>query len=314
MPSTTFGACLAALVLLAATHARAATPTDAATAQALFDEAHALVEHGKDAEACPKFAESQRLDPSLGTLLRLATCYESIGRSASAWSLYREASEGAKAAGQPAREKYATEHAEALEPKLCRLTIEVPSASDLAGLVVRRDGQSVGRAQWGTAVPIDPGSVSVEASAPGRQVFQTRVSLAGDGKRVTIAVPVLGLSAAVPSLDAVPPRGGRAGRVVGFTVAGLGLVAVAVGSVYGVRAMGRNDDSAAHCRTATLCDSEGLSLRGDARRFATVSTVAFVVGGIGLVGGAVLVLTSKPSGPTVVVGLASSGISLSGNW
>jgi hypothetical protein len=300
--------------MLATARAGAQTPADVAAAQTLFDEAHRLVEQGRSAEACPKFAESQRLDPSLGTLLRLATCYETIGRTATAWSLYREASDGAQATGQAARAKYAAEHAEALEPKLCKLTIVVPTPSDVAGLEIRRDGELVGRAQWGTAVPVDPGSVSVEASAPARQAFRARVTLSGDGKRVTLAVPVLAPTTAVRLPDLAPERSGRVARVLGFTVGGLGLVGMAVGSIYGLRAKARNDDSADHCRTSTLCDPEGLSLRSDAHRFATVSTVAFVIGGVAIIGGSVLVLTSKPSGRTVSVGIVSSGLTLSGTW
>jgi hypothetical protein len=42
----------------------------------LFDEAERLVASGKYADACPKYAESNRLDPQLGVLMYLADCYE----------------------------------------------------------------------------------------------------------------------------------------------------------------------------------------------------------------------------------------------
>src|SRR6188508_1232334 len=71
-----------------------------AAAEALFIEGRRLVAEGKTAEGCAKFAESQALDPGVGTLLNLARCYERIGRTASAWTTYREAASRAQAAGQ----------------------------------------------------------------------------------------------------------------------------------------------------------------------------------------------------------------------
>ena len=59
---------------------------DPAAAQALFDQGRDLMRQNKHAEACPKLAESNRLDPAIGTLFHLADCYEQSGRVASAWA------------------------------------------------------------------------------------------------------------------------------------------------------------------------------------------------------------------------------------
>ncbi len=69
-------------------------------AESLFEDARQLVTVGKVAEACPKFADSQRLDPSVATLLNLANCWEKLGRTATAWATYREAASAADAAGR----------------------------------------------------------------------------------------------------------------------------------------------------------------------------------------------------------------------
>src|SRR5258706_3292372 len=79
---------------------RAALAQDAkAAAVSAYDEAETLIAQGKLAEACPRYAESQRLDPQLGTLLHLADCMERNGQTASAWAGFREASEVAGTLG-----------------------------------------------------------------------------------------------------------------------------------------------------------------------------------------------------------------------
>src|ERR1035438_7696858 len=74
--------------------AQTASNTNVA-AEALFEEARSLLAAGKYAEACPKFADSERLGPSVATLLNLANCWEKSGRTATAWATYREAASAA---------------------------------------------------------------------------------------------------------------------------------------------------------------------------------------------------------------------------
>ncbi len=163
--------------------------TDSATARVLFEEGRRLI-HKKDyADACPKFEESYRLDPGIGTLLNLADCWEHIGRTASAWARFLEIADMTKRLGQTDRERVARARAAALEPKLSRLHIEVGSTEP--GLELLRDGAPFGQAQWGMDVPVDPGNHTIEAKAPGFKSWTTVIQVPEGGKKAVVLVPSL---------------------------------------------------------------------------------------------------------------------------
>src|SRR5580658_3235689 len=139
---STFSTVAAASLLLATTlvgsaRAQSSSGSEKVTAEALFEDGRRLVAAGKYAEACPKFQASQKLDPSAGTLLNLASCWEKAGRSATAWGAYKEAASLADAAGRKDYVATAQRHADALAPKLARLTLTVEQPVD--GLQIKRD-------------------------------------------------------------------------------------------------------------------------------------------------------------------------------
>jgi serine/threonine-protein kinase len=176
---------------LGASGARAQSAVDKARAEALFDEGRRLMADGKYADACPKFAASQALDPGVGTMLNLARCYELNGQTASAWATYIEAATAANGAGQTDRAKFARDHAAALEPVLAKLTVVLASGVSAAGLEVRIDGSVLASAELGTPVPVDPGNHVVEARAAGKQTSTQNVHVdAKQSQTVTIAALV----------------------------------------------------------------------------------------------------------------------------
>ena len=129
-----------AVAALATASTASAQSDNKVAAEALFQEAHRLIEAGHYPEACEKLASSQRLDPAVGTLVNLAHCYEKVGRTATAWGTYREAIAAARQAGQIERERAARRAADALEPALPRLTIAVSPQVDDAKPEIKRDG------------------------------------------------------------------------------------------------------------------------------------------------------------------------------
>lgn len=160
------------------------------TPRALFDEGMRLLDEGDVARACPKLADSARLEPRVITKMALAGCYEQLGRTASAWQEYKDVAALASKAGDAEwqRELYAIERTKIMEKKLVRLTVTV--AESAPGLVIRRNGQVVPPAQFGVALPVDPGEQVISASAPGRETWTRTVKIAREPATV-IAVPSL---------------------------------------------------------------------------------------------------------------------------
>ncbi|WP_438022340.1 hypothetical protein [Sorangium sp. So ce233] len=310
---------LAALTALAPA-ARAAEPTreERAAAVALFDEGRALMAAGKHAEACPKFAESHGIDPGIGTLFNLSDCYERIGRTATAWIGFRDVAAASLSAGQMERERVARARAAALEPRLSRLQIVVPPEAAVAGLELTRDGVPVGRALWGTAVPLDPGEHRVAAAAPGHSPWETTIAVEKPGV-VSVSVPALARAPASsaapgtvvapkavaapppagPPADAPSPQGGSIRKPIGIVGVGLGVVGLGVGTALGFMAKSTFDEATegGHCNEAGECvDQRGLDLRDDAVMKGNIGTAAFIVGAVLAAGGAILWITA-PSAP-----------------
>ncbi|HEY2736646.1 MAG TPA: hypothetical protein VGI70_21750, partial [Polyangiales bacterium] len=299
--------CTAAFVLVCAQGiARAQQSGDKAAAEALFEEGRKLMTANDFASACPKFEASQRLDPGVGTMLNLADCYEKAGKTASAWAEFRETISAAHQAGSTEREKIARKRVQALEPKLSYLTIEPQPGQPVS---VSRDGVAIDRAELGSAIPIDPGSHTIAASAPNKQSWSGDVNVGASGDRASIALPILQDSVATPppmaaapvpetspaaivaAAPSTPHRSGQ--RIGGIVAAAIGVAGIATGSVFGIIATSKLSDAKDHCDPYPHCGAEGQKLSKDAQRAGDISTVAFIVGGVGLVSGAILWFTAQ---------------------
>ncbi|WP_437647726.1 hypothetical protein [Sorangium sp. So ce362] len=280
---------------------------DPTLAQTLFEEGRRLMEAKSYAEACPKLAESQRLRPGTGTLLNLALCNEGLGRTATAWGQFKEALFASKKEGNAAREAFAQEHIDALEPRLSKIQLV---AEGTPGLLVRIDGYDIPAAALGTPIPIDPGSHQVEATASGYSVWSTTVQVGESADLKAIAVPKL--QPAPPAKTTTAPRGPAAGgdagsaggggggglRTAGFVIGGAGAAVLGVGAVFGILAAGQAGDAE---KDAALCPGKQCSPLGRAEidaaeTKALVSTIGIGVGVAAIGAGVILVLTSGRSG------------------
>jgi hypothetical protein len=247
-----------------------ASPQQGAAAQTAFDEAMKLMSQGRTAEACPKFAAAQRLDPGMATQFRLAECYEKIGQLASAWANYVEVADAAKAAKSKDREAFARKRATALESRLSRLTIIVPPAlTTLQGLEIKRDGSLVDIALWGTAIPVDPGEHEVVATAPGKKPWLGKGTAPEQPTRLAVTIPPLEDLPPPPlraTLELSPegssPGGGRSAvpAIVGVAVA---VAAAAVGGALFAVSLGKQTDAVNYDNMLGSGGCEGVARSSD---------------------------------------------------
>jgi hypothetical protein len=331
------GGLIVSLALAAGTLCRQASAADPATATMLFNEGRRLASAGHYAEACPKFEESERLDPGIGTQFNLADCYQHIDRFASAWALFLDVASSAGGTGQQARENLARKRALALEPKVSKLMIATPRNS--TGLEVRRNGEPVRAMLWNSPVPVDPGSYTVEASAPHKKKWSTVASVGPNGVTVTVAVPELETddtpaaappppaeaaapAAPVDSDVSAEPTQGNLERTIAIGVGGAGVVAIGIGSFFGLRSIAKHSDYESLCHGGS-CQAAAGPLHDQAVSAGNASTVAFIVGGALAAGGVVLwfiaprARSDAPASRLVVapaIGSSSAGAVVSGAW
>jgi hypothetical protein len=308
--------------------AKPAKKAQASPAAALLAEGRRLMTAGNFAEACPKIADSESQSPSPLTQMTLATCYEKAGKLATAWTTYQAAAESASAEKKKKIAVAAKHMGAALEPKLSRLTIKVQDGSSVS---VQLDGAPVQESDLGTAVPRDGGGHDVEATAQGKKAWKKHVELAASGQSLEVDVPQLESDEPAPAAassdssenkeasSAPEEKGASSGtpqRITGIAIAGVGVIAAAVGTYAGLHANSVYNDAVLACGGNTNCSSaNGLSLRGSASTWATASTVSFVLAGAAVAGGAVLFFTAPKNhdaqAPAVGVGPASLGTGLS---
>ncbi len=306
-----------------------------AAAVSAYDEAERLMQGGQVADACVKYAESQRLDAQLGTLLHLADCMERNGQTASAWAGFREAADLAEQRADPRRE-LARQRIENLEGRLSRIEIDPPAGADPSLLHIERDSVVVGSGLWRAPVPADPGPHTITASAPGRRPWRTTAIVRSDGSTTVVQVPELEPEVpkspeASTSPDTAPnasasarpteqPRqesnGALSRRWPALAAGGVGLVGIGIGTVFGLQSKSKRDQAESHCDGRECTDQRGVDLRQEALTAGNLSTLGFVVGGIGLTAATVLWFTldssDQPRGTRV--GLGVGNVNLEGRW
>lgn len=303
--------------------------SSSALAETLFRDGRALMEAGRFREACPKLADSERIDPHLGTLLNLAACHELEGRTATAWAEYTDARSQAEHAGRADRESFARERARALEARLSRVVITAEAPAD--GLQLSIDGETLHADVLGAALPVDPGRHQLRASAPGRVPWSSSFDAPPGPATQTLHVPALARAPAAaapppPSQTATattpptatvapaPDTSSHGPRALFWTLSAVAVAGIGAGTYFGLDAMAKNSDAAHACNAQNQCPAGGLDLDRQARSAATLSNVAFGVALAASVGAVVVLAIGGRSSDASQVSLGPTGIAWRGRW
>jgi serine/threonine-protein kinase len=242
--------------------------------------------------------------------------------------------------------KTAQARAARLEPRLAWLTIEIAKEALVPGLQIRRNTVLVAPELSGTASPVDPGEVVIDASAPGRLPFSTKVKVAAKA-RVVVSIPVLvqdpnaapvpAAAAPVASEPGAPPApvnpapqavapapASKAAPApaehaspIPWVVGGAGVVALGVGSFFGLKAISNSNDARDICPKGVCNEAQGATAASDAHTQAKLSNVFFALGATAVAAGVVLYFTLPTKHGTQVgmlpmVDQSSIGLSLRG--
>jgi hypothetical protein len=191
------------------------------------------------------------------------------------------------------------------------------SGADLSAVKVTMDGEVLAEHLEGTALSIDPGEHTFTFETTGQPpVTKKLVIVEGQKDRRELVTFGTGTGPGVPAPP--PANAGDSGgmgtqKVLALVVGGIGIVGLGLGTVFGVMASSQKNDAQSVCPGNPCATQDGVNKWSTAASTGNISTIAFIVGGVGVVGGAVLWFTA-PGAPSTQVGFGPGSLQVKGTW
>lgn len=284
---------------------------DPAVAEELFEKGREAIRRKDYAAACPLFRESQRLEPSVGTLMNIADCDEHEGALARAWEHWHEVIDGMVHAADE-RVGIARARADALDKRVPRLIVHLTAGTPEAQ--VTRDDVVLGAASLDLPLPVDPGVHRLVVRAPGRAPGPREVTLR-EGETLTVSLEAGPVESAPPPAPPLPsglphlPEGkpqhpASAQRTAGLVALGVGGASLVLVAISGGVVIEQKDLVNRDCGPDKGCLAAGVDAARAGNTWLTVNAISWVAMVAGGATGLALLLARK----TTAVTLAPSAL------
>jgi hypothetical protein len=300
---------------------------DTAAARELGKEGVTLADAGNCQDAVDKLARSEKMHHAVSILERLGECQVQLGKLVLGTETLRRVVREQLPAGAPQVFVDAQERAQRVlteaRPKVARLKVAVAAPAD-AQIWVTIDGVNEPTANLNSDRFVDPGDHVIEAGAPGYLKATGKVHV-GDGGVDSVALtleidpnapkspaPSPTSAPASPVTDSPSPPAERSrDRTLAYIAGGIGIVGVGVGTAFGIGAINAKSNLDSACGANKVCPTSEHGELDSGNRLGTISTVGFILGGVGLAAGAVLYFWDfgGSARASAYVGPTSAGIS-----
>ncbi len=260
----------------------AAKPADKAAAKKLLAQGNQLVGEGDYLGALEKFRAAYDKFPSPKILLNIGTTLRQLGRNVEAADVYQKYIQDPE--HDAAREKDVERVLGEIDAVVGHIlvTVDDPAAT------LRLDGKQIDPFTKGESRRVEPGEHTLTAEKPGAAtVVQSILVKPRQEHLVNLRF--------APVAPKVETPVNTTQRTLGLALGGVGGVTLLAGAIVGAVAVSQSSAASSHCLAGgRACDQKGVDLDQSAKTSATISTVAFAVGG-GLFAAGALIFLIAPA-------------------
>ncbi len=201
------------------------------------------------------------------------------------------------------------------------VTAKDASGTALTAVKVTMDGEVLAERLDGTGLAVDPGEHTFTFEAAGQQLVTRTWMIQQTQKERREDIAFAAPAGPAPAGSPVSPAsdGGQGGtdphKTAALVGAGVAVAGIITGTVYGVLAISRKNDAQSVCPGSSVCATpDGVSKWGSAQSAANISTLMFVVAGLGALEAAIFWFTPSANDKSTQVGIGPGVLQLKGAW